>query len=401
MKMKKIFLAAMSAAITIVSCGSCRNNNHIVLPPLPPPGQPLTRQEADQTADRLWGEKQKVVAQLYGHMWDSGLFTLNEWRMPVYIAVYGQKPADGRSLYISMHGGGDGTAAQNDEQWNNQTTLYDVKEGVYIAPRAAVDSWDMWFRPHVDTLLTRIIQMAVIKQDVNPDKVYILGYSAGGDGVYRLAPRMADHWAAAMMAAGHPGDTSPLNLRNIGFTLWMGADDSAYNRNTLAADYGRRLDSLQAADPGGYRHETHILAGKPHWMDNAEQQGFDWLAQFRRTPYPDRIVWRQESSNPRSGFYYLSVPPADAKAGMEVRVDKSGNTITIVRNDYATLYIDLNDRIVDLDKPVTVVRGGQEIFSGMVERKAERIALSIEERGDRDYIFSAALKVTADGVTAL
>jgi hypothetical protein len=400
MKPRLIILMALSGVMAIASCGS-----HHELPrrerPLPVPEGPLGRQQADQTADRLWQERQKVVERMYGPMWDHGVFTLRDLQMRVYIARFGEKPADGRSLYISMHGGGATTAAGNDEQWNNQKTLYDLKEGVYIAPRAAVDDWDMWFRPFVDTLFSMIIQTAVVKLDVNPNKVYVLGYSAGGDGVYRLAPRMADHWAAAMMAAGHPGDTSPLNLRNIGFSLWMGGNDSAYNRNTLAAAYGKRLDSLQAADPGGYVHETHIVPGKPHWMDGADSLGVAWLAQFRRNPYPDRIVWRQEVSNPRANFYYLSVPRAEAKAGMEVRVDRSGNTITIVKNDYATLYLNLNDKFVDLDKPVVIVRDGRQIFNGMVVRKAERIAISIEERGDRDYIFSAVLRVTVDGVSAL
>jgi hypothetical protein len=203
------------------------------------------------------------------------------------------------------------------------------------------------------------------------------------------------------MMAGHPGESSPLNLRNIGFTIWVGANDSEYNRNTLAAAYGRTLDSLRQAVSGGFPHETHIVAGKGHWMDSADTLGVQWMAQFRRNPYPDRIVWRQEESNPRTGFYYLSIPRNEARAGREVRVDRNGNTITIVKNDYATLYLNLNDKFVDLDKPVIVMRGGQQIFNGMVTRKAEHIALSVEERLDRDYIFSAVLRVTADGVTAL
>jgi hypothetical protein len=361
----------------------------------------LSKQQADETADRLWQARLNVIGDMYGSMWDQGVFTYGDMRMPIYVALYGQKPADGRSLYISLHGGGATTAAGNDEQWNNQKTLYDIKEGVYIAPRAAVDDWDMWFRPFVDPMFEMIIRTAIVKLDVNPNKVYILGYSAGGDGVYRLAPRMADHWAAAAMMAGHPGDTSPLNLRNLGFTLWVGENDSEYDRNKQAIAYGRSLDSLQALDPGGYRHETHIVAGKGHWMDSADSLGVQWLAQFRRNPYPDRIVWRQEASNPRANLYYLSVPGTDAKAGMELRVDKSGNTITIVKNDYATFYINLNDKIVDLSKPVTVMRNGRQIFNRIVARKAERISLSVEERLDSDFIFSAALKVTADGVSEL
>jgi poly(3-hydroxybutyrate) depolymerase len=49
-----------------------------------------------------------------------------------------------------------------------------------------------------------------------------MGYSAGGDGVFQIAPRMADHWAAAAMMAGHPGDAAALNLRNLPFTIFMG-----------------------------------------------------------------------------------------------------------------------------------------------------------------------------------
>ena len=72
-----------------------------------------------------------------------------------------------------------------------------------------------------------------------------MGYSAGGDGVYQLAPRMADRFAAAAMMAGHPNETSPAGLRNIGFAIHMGALDVAYNRNEIARRWGVMLDSLQ------------------------------------------------------------------------------------------------------------------------------------------------------------
>jgi hypothetical protein len=52
------------------------------------------------------------------------------------------------------------------------------------------------------------------------------------------------------MMAGHPNETSPIGLRNIGFTLHMGALDSAYNRNKIAAQWAVLLDSLQKADSG-------------------------------------------------------------------------------------------------------------------------------------------------------
>ena len=37
----------------------------------------------------------------------------------------------------------------------------------------------------------RLIENLVVFEGVDPNRVYLLGYSAGGDGVYQLAPRMA------------------------------------------------------------------------------------------------------------------------------------------------------------------------------------------------------------------
>ena len=58
-------------------------------------------------------------------------------------------------------------------------------------------------------LFDRLIADIVLQRDVDPKQIYLIGYSAGGDGVYQFAPRLADHFAAAAMCAGHPNHTTP------------------------------------------------------------------------------------------------------------------------------------------------------------------------------------------------
>jgi poly(3-hydroxybutyrate) depolymerase len=41
---------------------------------------------------------------------------------------------------------------------------------------------------------------------IHTNKVFLTGYSAGGDGVYHLAGMMADLLAGAAMMAGHPNN---------------------------------------------------------------------------------------------------------------------------------------------------------------------------------------------------
>lgn len=334
-------------------------------------------------------------------MWKEKNIKSGGWTMPIDVRVYGDKPEDGRSLYISLHGGGNVAAEVNDQQWENQKALYTPAEGVYISPRAAVNDWNMWLRPHIDTLFSRIILCAVSELDVNPDKVRLMGYSAGGDGVYRMAPRMADHWAAASMMAGHPGEASPLNLRNIGFMLWMGKDDAAYDRNRLAAWYGGQMDSLQTADPEGYAHQTTIVQGCGHWMNRADTAAVEWMSHFVRQPYPRRVVWRQEPSCLRDCFYNLSVPRDAMAEGKELRIERSGNRITILKSDYDTFSIYLNDNIVDLSKEVEVVRDGKSIFRGKVPRRPAHIHETAAKRLDPAYVFCSRIDVNGNTAAAI
>lgn len=306
--------------------------------------------------------------------------------------IFGNKPSDGRSMYISMHGGGNTAASVNDSQWENQKRLYQPEEGVYVCPRAPWNDWDMWFKPPMDGLLEELIQTLAYGLDVNPDKVYLMGYSAGGDGVWRLAPRLADHFAAASMMAGHPGDVKLVNVRNMPFTIWVGGDDAAYNRNREVAARGRELDSLQTTDENGYIHETHVLEGYPHWMDLKDAAAVPWMAQFRRNPYPDRIVWRQEEVT-RDAFYWLSVPHEYAKRGMTVIANRKGNVIELEQCDYLELAICLNSSMVNLSKKVTVKYKGRKVFKGRLKPSADTARKTLFRRGDPSYMFDAVINV--------
>ncbi len=353
----------------------------------------LSEKAANDQSKKLYTEWISTNMDNAKDVWTKKEISNDSLLMKFDYKIFGTKPADGRSLYISLHGGGKTKPEVNDQQWKNQIRLYTPEEGVYIAPRAPWDDWNMWFKPGIDELYDQLIRLAIINEEVNPDKVYLLGYSAGGDGLYRMAPRMADRWAAASMMAGHPGEASQVNLRNLPFMVWMGEKDAAYDRNKWAATIGQRMDSLHAEDPSGYIHETHIIEGKGHWMDKVDTAAIGWMTKYQRNPYPEKIVWRQELVTLPS-FYWLSVSTDEAKHGMRVDVLRSGNTIVIEKNDYTDLTIWLNDIMFDLNQPIVVTYDGKEIFNGKVKRNIENMKQSLNDRGDAKYIFPAKLTVT-------
>lgn len=286
---------------------------------------------------------------------------------------------DGRALFISLHGGGGAPKEVNDEQWDNQTMLYNVHKGdVYLCPRGIMDTWDLHFNIETEPFYRAIIQLAVAYLEVNPNKVYLLGYSAGGDGVWRLATRHADYWAAASMMAGHPGDVSLLNLRNTPFMIWCGADDGAYNRNEECSKRIKEMSDLHKADPDGYIFSGNIIKGKGHWMDSQDTVAIEWMYKYTRNPYPKRIVWNQEEVLTPM-FYWLKVPENEMMRNKQVIARYDGQTIDIDQCDYKHLSILLNDGMMNLDEPITVRYCGKEIFSGKVLRTAGHIKQSFAE----------------------
>jgi hypothetical protein len=220
-----------------------------------------------------------------------------------------------------------------------------------------------------------------------------MGYSAGGDGVYQLAPRMADRWAAASMMAGHPNDASPLGLRNIGFTIHVGALDGAYDRNKVAAKWGTMLDELEKGDPAGYAHEVKLHEGRSHWMNLEDAVAVDWMAKFTRNPIPEKVVWKQ-SPVTHDSFYWLSVPAGESKGGQLIIASRAGQVIRIENTEQAAhVGINLNDAMVNLDQPVRVVAGDVELFKGVVRRTIGHLHATLLSRGDPDLVFPAQITV--------
>jgi hypothetical protein len=353
---------------------------------------PLTKKDAVVARQLLWQDyvataKKERAAEMKDRVVAHGKF-----RMPFAFTVFGKKPKHGRSLFISMHGGGGAPKRVNDQQWENQKRLYKPVEGVYLAPRAPTDSWNMWHQAHVDPLFDRIIQDMVIFEGVDPNRVYIMGYSAGGDGVYQVAPRYADRLAAAAMMAGHPNDASPLGLRNIGFALQVGGRDAAYKRNEVARTWGKKLDALQKADPKGYRHFAKIYEGLGHWMQRKDAVAVPWMAKFTRDPLPEKIVWHQDDVT-HSRFYWLAVDDKHRKRGTTITATRHGQTIDVTAQGTDRVTVLLNDRMLDLDKPVRVKSHGRVLFEGKVQRQIAEIARTLAVRGDAELVFSARVSV--------
>jgi len=295
--------------------------------------------------------------------------------------TFGDAPPGGRSLWISMHGGGEAPKQVNDSQWLNQIRLYQPEEGIYVAPRAPTDKWNMWHQEHIDPMFGRLIENMVALRGVNPDKVYLMGYSAGGDGVWQLAPRMADRFAAAAMMAGHPNESRLSGLRNLPFAIFMGGEDHAVNRAKVAAEKSAEIAALHEADPGGYVHLSRIYPGIGHWMDRKDAEALPWMAKFTRDPWPKKIVWYQDDVT-HNRFYWLRLPDGAPVKGQMLTAEVDGRTIRLAGDVPEGTRVLLSDKLMDLDGPVEIAVEGRGSKSVKPVRTVGMIRAALKDRLD-------------------
>src|SRR5690554_2102527 len=356
--------------------------------------RPLTEDEASEAVHVVHTYLDGKLREEFSEQWEERVLIRGEYKMPFEIKKFGIMPSDGWSVYISLHGGGNTTQSENDKQWQNQIELYQPKEGIYLVPRAPENTWDMWHKPYVDSLLNLLIQLTSVFEEVNTNKVYLTGYSAGGDGTYQLAPRMADRLAAAAMIAGHPNDASPVSLRNLPFAIQVGAGDVAYNRTGIAHEWEQILDDLQANDPDGYVHDVKIYKGLGHWLEQRDTTALNWMSQFSRNPYPQKINWDQNGKE-HLRFYWLALPEEEKDYDAVILISRYGQVINIdeLRNT-DRLYIYLNDEMLNLDRNVVVNYNGDVLYDDIPVRTISSIWETMFTRNDLQQVFSARIEVS-------
>ncbi len=354
------------------------------------PSDVLTKEQAEKVIATLAEEQLAAMKTERTAEIEAKSITLGDKTLKWLEKDFGKAEPGTRSLWISMHGGGGAPAAVNDQQWQNQIKLYQPEEGIYVAPRAPGDSWDLWHQGHVDPLFVRLIEGMVAVRGVDPDRVYLMGYSAGGDGVWQIAPRMADRFAAAAMMAGHPNESKLLGLRNLPFAIFMGGNDAAYDRNKIATAKGKELDELQKADPEGYVHMVRVYEGMGHWMNLKDAESLPWMAKYSRNNWPDKIVWYQDDVV-HEQLYWLQVPAGAAKKGQQITATVTDGEIVITGDVPPGLTLNLSDHLLDLDEPVTVKVNGKTVHDGAVKRAVGAIQAALNHRPDAKLCPSAVL----------
>ena len=155
--------------------------------------------------------------------------------MPFVIKTKGEKPAGGWPAYINIHGSG-----PIDREYEIHQKRHRFFSGKLVVPRSphketkapgegkTVGIWRHALIPAIEQLAADLVMF----EEVDPDRIYLMGFSEGGYFSYRAIPSMCDRLAGAAPSAGggikDPGWVD--NLVTVPFYAQSGEFDNAFKR---------------------------------------------------------------------------------------------------------------------------------------------------------------------------
>lgn len=314
---------------------------------------------------------------------------------PYTVKTVGTRPTNGWALFIAMHGGGNAPQELNDSQWRHMQIYYkDHPEAggyLYVALRAPNNTWNGFYDTYVYPLIGNLTRQFRLYGDIDPNKVFIMGYSHGGYGAYAIGPKMPDNFAAihASAAAASDGETTPKTLRNTIFTAMVGEKDTAYGRYERNQKFAAAVEKLRGDRKDIYPVRVDIIAGNGH-TGLPDRDIIKQMYPAVRNPVPTELSWLQTDKVIRDFFWLRSEAPGKKR---EIEAVCRDNRITVTTSTNVTsATVLLDSRLVDLDKPViTEVNGAKATHK--LQPSLRVLVETLLRRGDPELAFTAKIEL--------
>lgn len=305
----------------------------------------------------------------------------------------GEKPEGGWPVFIALHGGGNAPREVNDSQWRIMQKYYRDQAGaggyLYLALRAPNDTWNGFYDDAIGPLIETLVRQLLVNEDVDPDRVCILGYSHGGYGAFVIGTKVPHRFAAVHSSAAAPtdGETAGRNLRNTVFTYMVGINDRAYGRFDRCVAFDRLVRELRGERTDIYPVTFEPREGFGH-TGLPDRDKILSLSGARRNAAPREISWDLTDSSLRSFFWLEVTHPGEGQSLDAVARENRIEVSTRGVGDYEVL---LDERLVDFSRPITLAADGV-VTTHTVRPSLSVLCSSLLERGDPRLSFTVSLK---------
>jgi len=314
---------------------------------------------------------------------------LGEGRFLIHLPTKynGKKPYP---LVFRLHGsGGDGNGYS--QVWASVPT---ADEFIAVTPTIPSSDRISWSQKGAAELLDLAYQHMLANYNVDTDRVYLAGYSAGGGAAFFYAQAWPHRFAAIFSRSrlwckyDKDWDGCMAVLEYVPGFYVVGLDD----KEDRVEGY-RRAEAFFKKH--GYPAEFRFEEGRGHeYVPELDREGFPFLLKHRRVAPPKKfhaLFFDYSNYSPRqrtyfAAQYWLTATKFDPR-GTRVEVRVEDNTVRIEGKGLVAGELRLNDQVVDLDRDVVVVLNGKEVHRGRVERSVRFLLEDFERTRDPKRLF--------------
>ncbi len=268
-----------------------------------------------------------------------------------------------------------------------------LAKAIVVAPQIPSRNRQSWQERGARALVDNTYRHLLRNFNVDTDRVYLSGFSAGGAASFFHAQTWPHRFAAfyAMGAVYSNVEESPQPcmdvLRHVPgfFAVGLGDTEDRLKRFREAEAYYK-----EKGLPGVF----HFVAGKDHtYLSELDPKGFEYMLKNKRVRYPKEFnAMFFLYDNLKDDLPYLTTCYwLEAKTynlnGTPCRVTAQGNTIEVQGAGLQAGAVLVNDEIVDLDQPVVVKLNGREVANAKVERNVAFLLDVFDRNRDRGQVF--------------
>lgn len=289
------------------------------------------------------------------------------------------QPSKAYGLVVCLHGAGFAGEAYL-ERWQPRLG----EEYLLACPTYAAGAW---FTRRAEDLVLATIQQMRRRYHVDPDRIFLTGMSNGGIGAWLVGMHHAPMFAGiAPMASGLDDVLMPFlaNLMNTPVYIIHGAKDQVMPVE-LSRSISRELTSLGYVHVYREHKREHPMAGGHYFPREELPELVLWLNQQRRNPFQKTVRLVREASHFQpfgwvridgtdeiAAFSEDLISKRDALTKHKQYAKLEASIVTPSRIEVSTKHVQrysvfLNDQLIDVSKPLTILTDGQVSFEGMVK----------------------------------
>ncbi len=293
--------------------------------------------------------------------------------------------------------------------WGQNIVAYDAKD--WAIQVAVHDRGNNRYRDIGEVDIDEVLAEVRNRYQIDSDRIYLAGHSMGGYGTWWQATRRPDMWASVSPQAGYADYTlylrgesarlqkpfqkhlleswSPLffaeNMLHVPAYVVHGAKD-----DNVSVEHSRKMTAR--LHELGYRFDYYENPEGGHWwgprsknygteiVDNPKIWQF-LLKTERRAQAPRKVIYKTDTLAYRKA-YWVTVDELQ-KANQMSRIEAEiivPNQLSVVAENVRQFTLDLNDKLCETDKPVTVKINNRTAFKGMLPLSGQ-LTLRLEENG--------------------